>query len=445
MSLAANRPVSQSIYDLLTNQEDARACSEIPETACRVSPTNFVVLLASYFLSKLGDAVANPKTVLTWVMASVQAPVWMLGFLVPIRESGSLIPQLVIASVVRRLAVRKWVWVAGSLAQAGAVLGIGLVALTLSGPLAGWSILGLLVAFSLARGLCSVAAKDVLGKTIPKGRRGQLTGWSASAAGLVTIGVGAALLLPASAADSTRFYGLALVGAASLWVLAALSYSAIREFPGETAGGRDALAEAFERLSILIEDRPFRHFVITRSLLLCSALTAPYFVALGQQRIGGEGHVLGMFVIASGLASLVAAPVWGRFTDRSSRRVMMVAAGLTACVGGTVAAVSWLAPEVTNALWFLPGAYFALSMAHAGVRVGRKTYVVDLAGGNKRTDYVAVSNSVIGVVLLATGLVGTLAAVVSLPGVIAVLSLMGAAGAVFASRLPEAGEVTWHG
>lgn len=442
MSLAANRPVSQSIYELLTNQEDARACSEIPETACRVSPTNFVVLLSSYFLSKLGDAVANPKTVLTWVMASVQAPVWMLGFLVPIRESGSLIPQLVIASFVRRLAVRKWVWVAGSVAQAGAVLGIGLVALSLSGALAGWSILGLLVAFSLARGLCSVAAKDVLGKTIPKGRRGQLTGWSASAAGLVTIGVGAALLLPASAADSTRFYGLALVGAASLWVLAALSYSAIREFPGETAGGRDALAEAFERLSILIEDRPFRHFVITRSLLLCSALTAPYFVALGQQRIGGDGHVLGVFVIASGLAGLIAAPVWGRFTDRSSRRVMMFAAALTALVGGAVAAVSWLAADVTGTLWFLPSAYFALSVAHAGVRVGRKTYVVDLAGGNKRTDYVAVSNSVIGVVLLATGLVGTLAAVVSLPGVIAVLSLMGAAGAAFASRLPEAGGVS---
>lgn len=440
MSLAANRPVTESIYELLTNQEDARACRDIPDSACRVSPTNFVVLLASYFLSKLGDAVANPKTVLTWVMASVQAPVWMLGFLVPIRESGSLVPQLVIASFVRRLPVRKWVWVAGSVLQAGAVLGIGLVALTLTGAAAGWAILALLVGFSLARGLCSVAAKDVLGKTIPKGRRGQLTGWSASAAGLVTIGVGAALLLPQTGADSTRFYGLALVGAALLWLLAAASYSFVHEFSGETDGGQDAIREAFARLSILVEDRPFRHFVITRSLLLCSALTAPYFVALGQARIGGEGQVLGVFVIASGLASLVAAPVWGRFTDRSSRSVMAVASMLTAIVGGAVAAVSWLAPGVTGAIWFLPGAYFALSIAHAGVRVGRKTYVVDLAGGNKRTDYVAVSNSVIGVVLLATGLVGTLAAVVSITAVIAALSLMGAVGAACAARLPETSE-----
>jgi hypothetical protein len=437
MSLASNHPIAGTIYELLTNQEDARACRDIPDTACRVSPTNFVVLLASYFLSKLGDAIANPKTVLTWVMTSVGAPLWMLGFLVPIRESGSLIPQLVIASYVRRMPVRKWVWVAGSALQGLCMLGIGLFTITLTGATAGAAILGLLVAFSLARGLCSVAAKDVLGKTIPKGRRGQLTGWSASAAGLITVGLGSALLVVEPGADANRLYGFALVGAAVLWGLAALTFSFAREFRGATDGGADALREAVQRLSILVDDRPFRHFVITRSLLLCSALTAPYFVALGQANLGGDTRVLALFVIASGVASLVSAPVWGRYTDRSSRRVMVFAAMLTAAIGTTVALASWLAPGFAHTLWFLPGAYFLLAIAHAGVRVGRKTYVVDLAGGNKRTDYVAVSNTVIGVVLLATGLVGTVAAVISLPVVIALLSLMGGLGAVYAWRLPE--------
>lgn len=45
--------------------------------------------------------------------------------------------------------------------------------------------------------MASVASKDVLGKTVPKTRRGQVNGWSASAAGLVTIGVGALLLMGA--------------------------------------------------------------------------------------------------------------------------------------------------------------------------------------------------------------------------------------------------------
>lgn len=432
-----NPPIAVSIYELLSNQEDARACRDIPESACRTSPTNFVVMLVSYFLTKVGDAVANPKTVLTWVMTSVQAPVWMLGFLVPIRESGSLIPQLMIAAVVRRLEVRKWVWVAGSIVQALALLGMGGVAMTFEGAAAGLGLLGLLTVFSLARGLCSVASKDVLGKTIPKGRRGQLTGWSASAAGLVTVGAGLALLTRAEPESGGRFYGFALIGGATLWILAAALYGRIREFPGETEGGRDAIREAFARLDLLRKDAPFRLFVISRSLLLCSALTAPYLVALGQRHIGSEGRVLGIFVAASGTASLIAAPIWGRLTDRSSRRVMFLSGLLSAAISGAVALTSWLSPGLLSAVWYLPASYFLLTIAHSGVRVGRKTYVVDLAQGNRRTDYVSVSNTVIGVVLLATGLIGSLASVLSIGAVVGILSLMGAAGAVCAGRLPE--------
>ena len=61
-------------------------------------------------------------------------------------------------------------------------------------------------------------------------------------------------------------------------------------------------------------------------------------------------------------------------------------------------------------------AFFILGIAHAGVRVGRKTYVLDMAGGNKRTDYVAVSNSAIVLILLATGLFGLLIALIILFG-----------------------------
>jgi hypothetical protein len=71
------------------------------------------------------------------------------------------------------------------------------------------------------------------------------------------------------------------------------------------------------------------------------------------------------------------------------------------------------------------------------VRVGRKTYVINLASGNRRTDYVAISNSVIGVMLLGVGTVGMLAPLISNAGVIGLLALMGLAGAALCSRLPE--------
>ena len=97
-------------------------------------------------------------------------------------------------------------------------------------------------------------------------------------------------------------------------------------------------------------------------------------------------------------------------------------------------------PALGTSAWFLPAAYFTLSVAHSGVRVGRKTYVVDLASGNKRTDYVAISNTVIGVLLLLVGSVGALAPIIGNAGVIVLLAGMGLAGAALGTTLPETQE-----
>ena len=425
------------IYEKLVDEEDARACEDIPEAACRETPRNFSLMLLTHVLTKLGDAIASPKTVLAWVMASVQAPVGLVGLMVPIRESGSLIPQLVIAGWVRRRPIRKWFWIIGALAQGAAVAGMALVALLLEGLAAGLSLLGLLVVFSLARGLSSVSSKDVLGKTVPKRRRGQLTGWAASAAGLISIGIGLTLLVPGMDQAGAVVFAILLGAAALLWLIAAGVYSGIREHRGECEGGRHALAEAFQRLDLLRTDAPFRRFVVARALLLCSALSAPFYVVLGREAIGDETFLLGLFVIAAGLASLVAAPFWGRYADRSSRAVMAAAGAGAATVGLVVFAVDTWWPVLMGNAIFVPAAYFALSVAHDGVRVGRKTYVVDIASGGQRTDYVSVSNSVIGVVLLIAGAASLVASTVGVAATILMLSLMGLAGAAQSRRLEQ--------
>ena len=427
---------TETVYEKLTNEEDARLCLDIDESACRESPQSFFLVLSSYLLTKLGDAIASPKTTLAWLVTAVGAPAFVLGFLVPIRESGSMIPQLFIGSAIRQLPVRKWVWVFGSAAQGLCIIGIALVALFLEGQAAGWAVLALISLFSLARGFCSVAAKDVLGKTIPKNKRGQLNGWSASGAGLLSVALGLLLMFPAANTAEARIIGVLLIGAGLLWAIAAFVYARVPEFAGETSGGRSAM-EALRKLNTLLTDAPFRRFVITRALLMCSALSAPFYVALAQSNQGSIIAVLGAFVVAAGLASLISAPIWGRFADRSSKQVMIVAALITATMGIATFLADRLLPGLISNTWFLPLAYFVLSVAHSGVRVGRKTYIVNLGSGNQRTDYVAIRNSVIGVLLLLLGSVGALAPLISNAGVIGLLALLGLAGALLGTTLAD--------
>ena len=432
---AAGKDMPDRLYALIANEEDARVCTDIPDAACREVPGNFMRILASLVLTKLGDLLTSPKTVLAWVMGSLGASPVVSGLLVPVRESGSLLPQLVIGAWVRAHARRKQFWVLGSLLQGIAMLAMAAAVAWLDAALAPWVILLLLVAFSLSRGLCSVAMKDVQGKCVPKSRRGRLTGLASTLSGFVAVLVSGWMLVD-KAVESRLLLAALLAAAGVAWLLAALVFSRIVEYEGESSGGGNALSEAFASLALLRTDKPFRRFVIARALLLCSALSAPFVILVAQDMNGGLGS-LALFLLASSLASSLSASFWGWMADTSSRNVMTRGGLMSSLLVLLVAAAVLMDLVTQQGAWLLPLAYFILGIGHAGVRVGRKTYLVDMAGGNKRTDYVAVSNTVIGALLLVVGLASGLVASLGEAWALLLLGLMGLAGALLTRALPD--------
>lgn len=240
-----------------------------------------------------------------------------------------------------------------------------------------------------------------------------------------------------SASSSTSVFVGALGAGAVLWALAAWAFSRIVEFPGATDGGVNGMRESLARLGLLREDPAFRRFVVARALAMGSGLAAPFYVALARDALGESLSLLGMFIAMEGLAGLVSSPIWGTWADRSSRRVFAFATGLSALLSLSVAAAAWMGMDSGVAQVFYPLAFLGLGVAHAGVRLGRKTYLVDMSEGNRRTDYVAVSNTTIGALLLFSGAVGALASLVSVPGTLMLMGLGGLVGALLSLRLKE--------
>ncbi len=423
------------IYEYLANEEDARVCVDISEDACREVPGNFIAIFSAQVLSKLADSLASAKVVIPWFLTSVGAPAFFVGVLVPIREAGSLLPQLLIGGYVRSYPVRKWFFVAGSILQGLVVGAIALAVLYLDGLVAGVVVTLLLVLFSLARGLCSVAAKDVLGKTISKQRRGLLTGYCASAAGAITIFAGG-VLASAQTSDSSEVIWVLFVAALS-WIGSAFAYARITEFSGESEGGGNALKMAYENLTLLKTDNTFARFVLVRALLMGSGLASPYFIMLARQQSGASSLLdLGIFVVAGGSAGLVSGVIWGKLADVSSRKLMF-GCGALACLLCSIAALVAAYPPIQN-VPILVGLFFLLCVTHEGVRLGRKIYIVDIADGNRRTDYVAVSNTLIGGLLLIIGSSGALLAQLSIVTVLLFYGLSSLLACIVCLKLPEA-------
>lgn len=383
-------------------------------------------------LQNIGDQVVAPKTVLPWLFSAAGVPAVLTSFLVPIRESGSMLPQAFLSPWVTSKRSRKRVWLIGSWGQAIAAGLIALSALLLDGTPLGAVILILLAAHALFRSLCSLAGKDVQGRTISKGRRGSITGRATALAGAFTLAIGLLLTFLPSNLPQWTIAALLAVGALT-WALASLVFSGIDE-PEAEPESKDG--QSMKEMWALVKgDRDLQKFLVVRSLMLVTALSTPFIVVMAGDE-GADLTGLGAFIIASGGASLLGGRVSGKLSDRSSKSTMAWAAGVASTVIVALVASARLAPSAVNA-WVMPLGFFLVNLAHTAVRVSRKTYLVDMADGDKRTMITGASNTVMGVVLLVVGAMSSAIAVLGPQAALIFLAVVGYAGVFGARNLKE--------
>ncbi|SMY09480.1 MFS transporter [Flavimaricola marinus] len=425
----AQAGMTRQVFDILRKDSKGSDGSavEVPDA----EPANFLRHVAALSASKVADGLVDPKLVLSWLMTHLGAGTVLTGLLVPIRESGALLPQLFTAGAIRAMPRRKWAWVGGAVGQAVSAAGIMLVALTLEGQAAGLSIVALLAVLALSRSVCSASYKDILGKTVSKTRRGSATGAASSAASAAVVLF--ALILMTGWGERATVVLIAIGLAAASWAVGALILSGLRE---EASPADEGLTgwKALSQLSLLRSRPQLARFVAVRCLLVGTALAPPYLVMLGAGE-GGALDALGALVLASALASLLSSWVWGRLSDRSSRWVLLLSG--IAGAGALVAALVVHALGLASKASVLAVVLFALMIAYHGVRQGRSTHLVDMSSEEDRAAYTAVANTSVGVVLIAAGAAFAGLSALSVPLVIGVFAVMCLVAAAVARGLDE--------
>ena len=383
-------------------------------------------------LQNIGDQVVAPKTVLPWLFNAAGVPAAFTSFLVPIRESGSMLPQAFLSPWVTSQSSRKRVWLIGSWGQALASAGIALSALLLEGSALGIAVIVLLAVHAVFRSICSIAGKDVQGRTISKGHRGDITGRATALAGGFTLAIGLALSFIPNELPQWSLAAL-LAGGASMWALASLVFMRIDEPTPDTDTSN---GQGFKDMwKLVTADRDLQRFLIVRSLMLVTALSTPFIVVLGS-REGADLTGLGAFIVASGGASLLGGRVSGRLSDRSSKRTMAWAAGFASTVLILLVASAQLVDDTINA-WVMPLGFFLVNLAHTAVRVSRKTYLVDMADGDRRTMITGAANTVMGIVLLVVGAISSAVVLLGPQAALIFLAVVGYAGVFGAANLKE--------
>ena len=351
-------------------------------------PKNKILVIASLAANKLADLLISAKTTLPALLLSLSAPVWMISWLVPVRESGALLPQAFIGVLLRRYPARHQVWRAGMIVQALSVTAMLLSALYLEGVVAGSVVLGSLILLSLGRAACSLTMKDIQADVADKGERGDLLGIASTVSGVLTLCLAVPLIYFKSALGQTvvlMIIALALAGfVAALFIL----------LPVKTRVSVEDNQQDSSGFSFSQFDSVVYRFIAVRGLFVHSALVAPFFMLEGD---ADSQSLLPFYLAAQAAATMLSSLVWGRVADKSARLNLQLAGILAvlACAGLLMVSI--------DSLWWPACLFFVLSVAHTGVRTGRKTYSLDVKEGQQRTELVAFSNTAIGIILLLFG------------------------------------------
>lgn len=343
------------------------------------------LLIVGLSLNKLADLLISAKTTLTAVLLSVGAPVWMVGWLVPIRESGALLPQVLISIYLRKHSQRHIVWRIGMAIQAFAVFGMLFSVIFFSSFTAGALLLISLIFLSLGRSACSLTVKDMEADVAEKGERGNLIGFASTISGVVTLLISIPLVVIDDNLSSNVLL-LILSGSLLSFVLTLVCVWPIKTSVDTGSDKQKAFSINF--------DSTIYKFIFVRGLFVHSALVAPYFMI---EKNSDAKELLPIYIGAEALAALLSSVVWGKLADKSAKLTLQLSGVLALCACGGL--LYWQSASIATSAFL----FFLLSIAHTGVRTGRKTYSLDVKDGHERTELVGFSNTAIGVILLAFG------------------------------------------
>ena len=395
----------------------------------------------------LAETLTDPALVLVAFVAALGGSPLLVGLAAPLRNAGWYLPQLLISGrtqsaprklpIYARVAVlRLGCW--GAIAAAPILLG----RLPAGGVLAIFFI-AFLVAESAA-GVAGLPFLEVVSKVIPADRRGEFFGWRltlAGAAGVVAGWLVHVLLREGGPIGIPLNYGAIFFLAFIAYVVAMVSFFRVGE-PADPhpVVGITLREQLHSARGLWAADSNLRRFLFLRLALILTGAAVPFYTLFAQRELGLPVEEIGVYITVYTGASLLANLVLGRLSRRlGDRRIMRLSVWASLLMTLIVIALAWRTSE-TAMPWLSAGmivVYGFLGLREAGIGIAGMSMLLSLAGERRRSLYLGLANSIMGLGLLASAASGVIVQWAGSLTLFVVAALGSAAALVFVERIRE--------
>ncbi len=275
------------------------------------------------------------------------------------------------------------------------------------------------IAFAVMKvmtGLGGIPFLEVTAKTVLPEQRGRLFAWRFFTGGL--LGLGASRVVRwflVQPLPYPRNYGALIFVSALVAAVAFIAFSLIREPAGETRPSAPLSVQLRRALGIFRANGDYRRFLLGRASLFMGAIAFPFYTIVAQRMLGAPIKAAGDFLLVMTFVTLLVNLPWGTLVDRRGKRWGMQLAALgwvitalyaIALLGvvrtANLAALPFPAYFLAYPLFILRGVFGPLEA------VCGSSLLLAIAPEHDRTLYLGFGNTVLGAVLLLSGLGGGL-------------------------------------
>jgi MFS family permease len=365
---------------------------------------NFVVNILDAAFFGLGLGLASMVTVVPLFVHTLTDSTLLIGLIASMHTIGWQLPQLFTANYVTRLRRYKPMVMFMTIHERWPYFGLALVAalmMKMGNSLALVIVFLLLIWTSLGAGVTATAWQSMIGKIMPRERRGTFFGFQSGAANLLASGgaVLAGVLLerlpfPVNFAICFLLAGLAMV-------VSGLFLNQTKESAHvvETKSKQSEWLGWRTLIIILKRDKNFRWFLVARMLSQVAWMAVSFYTIYAVRRFNMGDQTAGVLTGVLLLSQTVANPILGWIGDRWGHRTVFAAGTLLVVMSAGLAMVA------PNLGWFY--VVFGLT-GFSNVVVWTTAMSLTLEFGTEadRPLYIGLSNTLIAPVTILAPVVG---------------------------------------
>jgi len=409
------------------------------------SQRNYLLGVFNGFLYTAGEIFFDPTLVVVVFLSYLTDSPFLLGLIVPIRDAAWALPQLWVSGILQSYPKKVKLYRQASIARI--ISWILMIACIYFVREKNLLIILFFIVYTLAslmNGLGGLPFMEIVGKTIEPRSRGEYFAWRYGLGGLggVLASFGVKKILDES--SNIQFpdnFGLLAVLFAIFASLGLIAFSMIREEEVSHTLPKEPLKVQLRKASLLIKkDSNFSKFLFIRAVQILGGSAIPFYAIYVQKVFGASTAFVGYYLAFYTISNLLANFIFGRMTRRfGNKRVMNIAttAGLlmsavvlSLMIAGSILHIS----PIAGAVLLIP-AFILNGFRATGLSVSSNALMLDLSPTLNRSLYIGFANTLLGLVILMTGVSGVLLKLLGLNGLLIVTIFLHIAALLYIPKL----------